>query len=803
MTSSDLRHTLRTLAQQPGSSLLVVLVLALGLAGVVAILTVIKTLVWDPLPYARAGQLLHAGWRDTEIAGRSIQGIAGNELLDWRQRLEGQAVVGGFSTGTINLSDRQGADRFDGSFVTHQVFSMLGVPPLLGRSFVAADDLPDAESVVILSHAVWQRRFGGDPEVIGRAVRANARPATIVGVMPPDFAFPFRQEVWLPAPIQIGVATVKDRHLQTLLEPLPGSSPAALQQILEGWMADARRVEPQRWANPEIRMENLGQMYADEQTRALLGVMLAVVGMVLLVACANAANLMLARTLARSRDLALRLTLGASRRSLVWHLLAQSLALTLLALLLALPLAQIGVDAVMAGFEGTNDGPPPWMDFRIDATMAALAFGVAVLTAVLVALLPVLRLRVDALGSALRDGGRAVAGGGNGRLSRLLVAGQVVAACIVLLATLVLVRGVDALNRMDLGIDQERLLTARIGLFEQSYPSDADLQQFGERLGTVLRSHPQLLQASVSTTLPGDMATTMRVQPEGLEIGDGGAPFVRTGRVDEHFAATWGLRLLSGRFIDGRDRADSEPVAVVDQAFVERYFPGQDPLGRRVRIPAEGNEAHWHTVIGVVNRLHLEDPGDMVLPAALHPLAQGPSRFVTVAMRTRGDPQAFKPVFLELLRGVDPDTPAYWLRSYEETMASALAGERVLAGMFSAFGLVALLLAAAGLYGLIAQIVGQRTREIGVQRALGASALAVLRTLLGRTLVQLGIGLLLGIAIGVPFAGLIGDLLSGIDVGATAVLWLVVMLGAVTLLATLLPARRALAIDPTTALRHE
>jgi len=484
-------------------------------------------------------------------------------------------------------------------------------------------------------------------------------------------------------------------------------------------------------------------------------------------------------------------------------LLGQSLMLTMLATLLALPLAQAGISWVVHSFDGTDDGPPPWMDFSVDAGMALIAIAIGFVTALIVGVLPVLRLRTDALAHSLRDGGRSVVGGSVGKLSRFLVAGELALACIVLLTTLVMVRGVAALERTDFGIDANNLLTARIALFEQAYPQDADTTRFFEQLTERLRNEPGVVDAAAGTTLPGLMAEEESMQPEGFTTGEEGPPILRFGAVSQEFIQTLGIEIRAGRGFDARDTATSDPVIVVDEYFAQSIYPGADPIGRRVRIPADGDDARWHTIVGVIKRMQLEDVGDPVRANALVPLTQNPRRFVSVVLRTRGDPALMKPRFQEILRMQDADTPAYWLRTYEEVMHVAMVGERVLSGMFSAFGVVALLLAAAGLYGLIAQLVGQRTREIGVQRALGASGFDVLRNVLGSTLPQIIAGLGIGMLLAIPFASQIEKVLPELTLETLAIVWLVVILVGVAVLATLVPARRALAVDPSCALRHE
>jgi putative ABC transport system permease protein len=801
----DIRHGLRAVTQQPGNSLIIVAVLALGLAGVIGMLSILKAMVWDPLPFPAADRLVQAGWRDrANDFPDDVRGLRGADLLDWRERLGPMARVIGQGQATINLASDEAVERYDGSFVTANLFATLGVAPALGRDFRAEDEQPGAAPVLILSHDLWRTRFGADPGVLGRILRANAMPATVIGVMPPDFSFPYREQVWMNASLSATVPVDQDRNFEVFIEPLTGNAGLApINAVLENWIGDVQQREPGTWKPRELAMLPMAHYFTDPPTRQLLNLMLMTVALVLLVACANVANMMLARALARGRDLVVRLTLGASRARVARLLLAQSFALTLIAAVLAVPLAQLGIDWIVSSFADTDSGPPPWMDFSIDGEMVAATVVVGLLTALIVGLLPVLRLRVNALGDALRDGGRSVVGGGVGRLAKWLVAGELALACVVLLTTLVMVRGVARLEHTDLGIDPTNLLTARVALFPQAYPEDTQTTQFIERFTDTLRREPGVLGAAATTTLPGLTAEQESMLPEGLDPGDAGAPSLRFGVVDLAFIQTLGIELRAGRGIETRDRADTDPVIVIDERFAQTVYPNTDPLGRRVRIPADGENARWYTIVGVIETMQLEDVGDAVLPSALLPLAQNPRRFVSLVVRTQADPAQMKPRFQELLRAQDPDTPAYWLRTYEEVMRVAMAGERVLSGMFSAFGVIALVLAAAGLYGLIAQLVGQRTREIGVQRALGASGPDVLRHVLGSTLPQVAGGLGIGMLLAVPFASQISNILPELTLDAWAVALLVLILGSVATVAALVPARRALTVDPMHALRQD
>lgn len=798
---TEIRQGWRAIWQQPASAALIIALLTLGLACVIAIASIIKTTMIDPLPFPAADRLHRMGWIDPLQPTDGPEDLQGAEFRQWQTALQDTAELAAAQNGTVNLATGDAVTRFDGAFVSANLFAMLQLAPMLGRDFRPEDDRPGAPLVVMLSEAVWRTRFAADPAVIGRTLRANGEAATIVGVMPRDFTFPLHENVWLPARLDANAAPASDREVAVFLSLPPQTPLDAVLMPLQRWQADVSQRQP-HWAQRELSLQSLANFYTDADMRSILGLMLVTVALVLLVACANAANLMLVRTLARSRDLVIRLTLGATRWRIAVYLLSQSLLLTVLALLAALPLANWGVHWVLARFGDTGEGPPAWMHFGVDAQMSAIAIALALATAVLVALIPVLKLRTQALAEPLRDGGRGVIGAGD-RVSRWMVAGELALACVVLLATLVMVRAVGAMERTDLGINPERLLTARIGVFPAQYPNDTDVAQFFERLTAALAADPAVEAAAAGSALPGLSAESALMAPEGYDAGERSYPRVRMAAVDPNYMLAYGMELRSGRGFSTGDTADSDPVVIVDERYARAFSPDGQVLGRRVRIPADAPDGRWHTIVGVVEALQMEDVGDPELPNALVPLAQNPRRFLSIVVRTHGDPAAYKTRLVEVLRTLDPDTPAYWLRTYDEVLGVAIAGERVVAAAFSAFGSIALLLAAAGLYGLVAQLVGNRTREIGVQRALGASGRRVLQTLLTRLALPLLLGLGLGLALAVAFTQLMTQAMPTVTLDARAVLWLLLVLLTTALLATWLPARRALRVDPTVALRHE
>jgi putative ABC transport system permease protein len=798
----DFRDALRTTLKNPGFAALVVGVLGAGLACVIFMLTLLDGFILRPLPFAEPDRLVQAGFRGDGGLG-DVFPVNSRDLAGLRRYVAPNAEVAAAARSTINLSDMERPERFHGGHVTANLFRVLGVAPRLGRDFSDDDAKPGAAPTAMLAHSLWQSRYGGDPSIIGRTIRVDGRPTTVIGVMPEHFTYPRNEDLWVPAPIAEGMPA--DQYAYWVIARRnANASDADVANAFDTWFADAVRADPERFRGRSFLVEPLARMAADRTTRGTLGAMLAAVVLVLLVACANAVNLMMTRTLGRSHDLAVRVALGASRRRLIARVLAESLLLTTLATALAFGLARLGV-AWQRGVMRETEFFPQWLRFDLDWRVIALAFVAASFTAIAAGLLPALRAGRMAVGGDLRSGTRGVAGAPFSRTSRALVIGEIAVSCALMISVGTLVRGIDAIDRTDLGIDSSHLLTARVALATAVHPTPAEQVRVYERIAERLREDAEVADASVGTALPGTFYNAFHfVLPDGTPAGDGELPTFYSGAVDAHFASTHAVKLEQGRFFDARDGADSDPVAVVDRTFVKRFADGGDIVGRRFRIDPRDPQGPTVTVIGVIAPLTLDVPGNAPAPALLRPLSQDPFYIATIAVRTRGDALAFAPRLGAIMREVDGDAPLYWVRDYAQVVHDATIGERVIAKSFAVFGLVALALAGTGLYGVMAFTVARRTREIGVRRALGAPVRQVLGNVFGTSLVELGAGLAIGIGAGVALSRLLTQSLPTIEgVGATTILVAIGVLGAAVVLAVSVPVRRALGVDPAVALRHE
>ncbi len=799
----EFKHSVRQLRRRFGYALLTISVLACGLGATMFVLVAINSLILRPLPFPDAERIVSIGDHSPENPGR-LNGLPSQDFLDLRKELQSFEYLAAYYEATINLADDSEAQRYDGVFVAGALFEMLGEKALLGRPLSAADDQPGAVPLVVISETVWRDRFAADPDIIGRSLRMNGLTATVVGVMPSPFAFPRQSQVWATARFVDGTHEDKQfwGQIVGLLKPQVSADSAAAELISVYGRLKSQRMDLRRNLNGGLMP--MGKAFINSNTRAVLFVMLITAFSVLLLACANVANLQLGSLAARSREFAVRAAIGAGRGRIIVGVLCESLILAVIATLVALAIADAAGAWTGAYFARAEDSPGYWFTFRVDARVAMMGAAIALLTTLLAGLIPALRASGLALTRALNDSGQS----GEGKFSRVgrgLIIGQIALSCLLLIGAGMTWRGLQLRSSFDLGIDAapSSLMTARVAIFNEQYPLPADQERFFAAVTEKLRADTNVVAATVAEALPGSTAGGDDVMVEGQADPEATLEVFKSS-VDDHFALTYGIPLLAGRFFDSRDQEASLPVAVVDQRFVDHYWPGQDPLNRRIKLDPEDPTSAWVTIIGVVRPLQLEDVDDDPQPTVLLPMRQSPVRFASLAVRTVGPPTAFAPRIAEIVREVNADTPIYWVRTLEQVLRLDGAGDRFLALVFGVFGMVGLLLSSAGLYGVLAQSVTRRTREIGVRRAIGAEAGQVARHVAAGAARLVIVGMVVGLGLGVPWA----KMLSSNALRMPAFDPLVFTLVAISILASasiavLVPARRAIRIDPMQALRYE
>ena len=816
----DVRYGIRTLARRPLFTLMAVLTLALGIGATTALFSVVKAVLLSPLPYGNPDGIavIWSAWKDFPQTWLSY-----DEFEAYDSEIRAFENVGLFSDGAVNLIEKGEPERIRAGFVTEDVFSVLGVQPMIGRGFTKDEDRPDGARVIVLGHAVWQRRFGGDPSVLGRQIDVGGNPTTVVGVMPPGFKLPLDfggagpTEVWLP----LAVDAASEGAL-----PGPAFSPGGsnhgfygVARLRDGFTVDVANTQLAqliaRASRDGIYPESMQfRAYAvslrDQVTgriRPALIVVFAAVGIVLLIACANVAGLMLVRGEARRRELAVRAALGASGQRLTRQLFTESALLALIGGALGIALAAM---AVRIARTIAPADLPRFTEARLDLPVLLFALGTALLAALMAGILPALQASNVAPGNELKEGGRsATTSGARLRWRQALVVAEVALAVVLVSAAGLMVRSVSNLFAIDAGIDPRNVLTMRISTPSGYYPDPTSVVAFHDELKRRVSSIPGVQGMG-----------TVRILPLASEMGDWGlqvegyTPPPNEGTpgdwqvVTPGYFEAMGLKLVQGRFIEERDRMDAPYAMVVNRRFVEKYLAGREPIGKRVRIGGQQVDSAY-TIVGVVEDVHHNSLTRDVKPQFYAPLAQfarapgNVTRSTNLIIKSAGDPLALAQPVRDAVRGLDPRLPVSEIRSMEQVVAASIAEPRFAMSLLGLFGTLALVLSAIGIFGIVSQVVAARSHEFGIRVALGAKPRDLMMISLRTGVAQTIIGLGVGIAASLVLTRALTGLLHGVSPADPVTFVMVAAVTAtVALLASFGPARRAARTDPMTVL-HE
>lgn len=822
----DLRYGARMLLKNPFFTATAVATLALGIGANTAIFSVVHTVLFRPLPFENQEQLVMV-W-ETVLSRGNVEGTPSPpDFREWRARAKTFRQMAAFYDTNFNLSGAGEPERLPGVVVSADLFPMLGVNAALGRTFLPGEEEFGAHRVVVLSHAFWQRRFGADARLVGKSITLNDQPYTVVGVAPPDFKFEdfagagAEAELWVPMAFAPGdhYNTRGNHFLSVLARLKPGLTVAQAQaemDVLTGQLAQ----EHQENAGLGARVVPLREEMVGHYRTALL-MLMGAVGFVLLIACANVANLLLARASARRREFAIRSALGASRLRVVRQLLTESLLLGATGGALGLLLAWWGVKLLLR--LGPADLPRA-AEIGVDGRALAFTLVLSLATGVVFGLLPALHTFNFDLGGALKEGGRAATTGRRmGLLRRALVITEIAMSLVLLAGAGLLAGSFWRLLRVNPGFNPEKLLTVQITLPESRYPQSSphQSQAFFRQLVERLSGLPGVRSVGATTSLPlasGGWGKMLSIEGRPAPTSMESVPVVQYRQVTPSYFETLGMHLLKGRLITEQDAGESPPVALINEEMARRFFPGEDPLGKRMWMgPPEnllppgalpsGYSFPLLTIVGVVKDVKYLGPSKQPGPEVYIPHPQGlqeTSRNMFVAVRTETDPLSFAAAVRREVAAIDKDQPVADVRTMEQRLAESLSSARFNMLLLGIFAGVALLLAAVGLYGVIAYAVEQRTHEIGVRVALGAQRRDVLVLIVGQGMRMAFGGVVIGLVISLGLTRLISSLLYGVEATnpetfATVSLLLV----SVALLACYVPARRATKIDPIIALRFE
>ena len=799
----DLRHGARLLRRAPAFTLLSVITLALGVGATTAIFSVADPVLFRPLPYPTPDRIVLVGDRDADGTMSNVGWLTYRDLARDARTIERAAAVGDWQ---VTLDDHGAPERVTGQRVSADFFSVLGVRPSLGRSFTSAEDTPQTNRVVILSHGLWARRYGGDTAVVGSTISINGAPYTVAGVLPESFESVMAPaaQIWrvLGYDASLPYACRTCRHLRMVARLRPGTTSEASAVELSGLSTRLVREYPKEYPAVGAVVVSLGEATM-RGARPVLWAVLGASVLVLLIAAANVANLQLARAMRREEEFAIRAALGAGRGRLTAQLLAEGLVLAMIGGVVGLVVARVTLGALIGWL-------PPAMPrlsaIRLDQVALAVGGGITLFLGVAIGLVPALRDRRRDLSDSLRGGKRLT--GGRRHLARAtLVVAEVALALMLLVGAGLLGRSLVRLLAVDPGFDAQHLLTLQTQATGPKYADGAAVFANHDQLREAIRRLPGVQSVGTASQLPlGGNVDMYGVNAQDKPLANPElAPYADRYAVSPDFLSAMGIAIRRGRAFTAADNSEAAPkVAIVSAGLASRVWPGEDPIGKRIRMGGPSNA--WSTVVGVAANIHhraldATESSQVYIPERQWQFADN---LIAVVVRTTGDPAALGRAVRAAAQAVDPAQPVTSLETMEQVVASSTAQRRLALLLFGAFALVALVLAVAGIYGVLAGAVAERTREIGVRSALGASPGAIL----GMVLLQGARLAGLGLAIGLAGAMLLGRFLQSLlySVGSAdplTLLGVAALLATVAIAACLLPAIRAVGIDPMTALRGD
>jgi putative ABC transport system permease protein len=803
--SQDLRYALRGLRKHRGFTVVAVITLALGIGANTAIFTVINTVLLRPLPYEQPDQLVVL----MEVISERPVGVSYPNFVDWRSQstsLENIAAVR--NRESFNLTGAGESERLQGRLVSANFLNTLGVKPIRGRDFLAEDDQPGANPVAIISHALWQRRFGADESIIGKQVTLNGQQFTVTGITPPDFQYGAEADISVP----IGLSAErfklrgKDPGINAFARLKPGTSMEAANAELNTIAARLEQQYPDSNTGRRLRVESLRESVVG-QVRPILLTLLGAVGFVLLIACANVANLLLTRSAGRQKEMAIRTALGAGRARILRQLFTESAVLALAGGVVGLVLAVWGTKLIASYIP---EGIPRMTELGIDGRVLLFTLGASLLTGVFFGLAPALQSSDKNLTETLKEGERNSSRGHN-RAGKLLVISEVALTLVLLVGAGLLVKSFWRLSQVDPGFDPQNVLAMQVSINVR--PEEGPrVNSFLSDLQSRVKTLPGVQSVSVSNGLPFEGANFPPFVIEGQPPpAPGQDPTGLLYTVSTDYFKTMGIDLVRGRLFSSQDTRESPQVALIDEVFARQYFPNQDPIGQRFKLNTPGADSH--EIVGVVRHVeHVGLEGQTASTAEFYfnfdqlPIATLPRyvRRVNVLVRTTVEPLSLAGPVRNQISALDKDQAVFNVRTMEQALSRSVAARRFSMILLGVFALLALTLAAVGIYGVISYSVAQRTREVGIRMALGASTSDVIKLVVrdGLKLVLIGVGV--GLAGALALTRMMATLLFGVTTtDALTYTTVALVLIVVALIACCIPARRATKVDPLVALRFE
>ena len=805
----DIRFAARLLVKGRWMTAVAIVALALGIAANSAVFTFVNAVILRGVPFPDSNRVVSLGTRDAR--NRDL-GVSYYDFLDWRAAARSFSDVSLMAQPTFNVSEQgTSPERYNGAYVSANTFRLIGAQVLLGRGFIPEDDLEGAVPVVVLGYSMWQSRYAGNRGVLGKTIKINDLLATVVGVMPPGMQFPPNTDLWLP----LGQATINRgqsrqiRIYQVIARLADGVTIPQARSELATITARLARDYPQTNEGIEPTVVTYNQRSTPNQIRLVFWSLMGAVGFVLLIACSNVANLLLARSAERAKEVGIRVSLGAGRGRVIRQLLVESVMLSLLGGIAGIPLAYAGIRIFDSLTQ--NVGKPYWMEFSIDPVVLLFFFAICFVTGVVFGLAPALHVSRTSLNEVLKEGGRSGSSGIRAhRWTNGLLVVQVALTLVLLAGAGFMMRSFFVLYALDLGFETPRLLTLQINLNDRKYPTEMERNGFARRLVDSLKGNKALETVTTASNFPLSGGAGLELAIDGRTDPNTRRPVVTVVSVGPQYFETVGIRVLRGRTFTASDETPGRGGVIVNQRFADMYFKGEDPLGRQISVTEDapnGIDLRGQTIVGVSATVRQREIQGNEPDAVVYvPYFTGPNlgRTVAVIVRTSAGTAAAVPVIRQTVLELDADIPVFNVRTMDELLAQRRWQYRVFGGMFAVFATIALLLAAVGLYAVMAYSVTQRTQEIGVRMVLGAPPGKVIWLFLRRAAVLVTVGLSIGLAGAFGVGQLLQSILvqtNGRDVLVLFSIALLMTIVAVT--ACVWPARRATQLNPVTALRYE
>ena len=799
----DLRYSLRILTKNPGFTIIAVMTLALGIGANTTIFSVVNAVLLRPLPYPDSNRLVTLwGIKKSVGLGGPIT-ICETDYPVWRDQNRVFDAMAGFRWETANLTGAGEPGRLIGFAVTSSFFPLMGVRPALGRAFTSGEERAGHDGVVLISHSLWQTHFGSDPSVVGKPMTLDDRILTVAGVMPAGFAFPSQADYWKPAVL---ATECHNTTMRVIARLKPG---VKIERARDDVAVIAHRgQEPgdrdPGWTWSLVRLQD----EMSSNLRPSLYLLLGAVGLVLLIACANVANLLLARASTRQREIAIRTALGAGRARVIRQMLTESLLLALAGGALGLVAAGWSRDLVVSLLPHNLAGPgllSRIVAVRLDGWVLGFTLAASLVTGLIFGLAPALEASSFGVSEALKEGSRSSSGQGRGRLRNTLVVGEMALALVLLVGAGLLIRSFASLTSVDPGFNAVHLLTMNVNLPDSRYQTLARMIAFERQALDRLAALPGVEHAAAVFGLPfGEMLISGDISVEGQPSARAGA---RKLVVSSDYFRTLGMPLVEGRFFNDHDSESSPHVIIVSQSVAKHLWPHDDPIGRHID-PSGNTTSNWYTVVGVVGDVKQQSLDESVNPVIYTPYAQSPIPFmmqdITFVVRTAPDPAALIGPARRAIDAVDPNLPVFDAASLSQLVSDTVEEPRFNTFLLGVFATLALLLAIVGIYGVMSYATAQRTHEIGIRMALGAERKNVLKLVVGQGIRLTLAGVGIGLAGAFVLTRLLAKFLYGVGpLDAATFAAAVVLITAVALLATYIPARRATKVDPMLALRYE